>query len=276
VKQRRCRNQTVLDGHGLARGPKVGKQFGPAQSCGGVPRYTKNFRGAFPEPAFQALTPFAGGEKKNAEPDFSKDERIHSNLTFVLLQPFEHTRIGRWLGGLAEHISIHQVGQSVSVDSDSMATKNPLSGQASSQSTRPWFGRGLRRTSRYSPRSTRSTSNACPASMPSRWRNSAGSTIWPLVETVVFTENKIPSYSDRVKGVSPSRPGSCRVVAEQPSKLSKFTIELDKSGLTADDERDTGYEIRDISNPGTRISYPDLQIPHRDSRISHLSYRRKD
>jgi len=30
---------------------------------------------------------------------------------------------------------------------------------------------------------------------------------------VVFTASKIPSYSGRVKGFSPSRPGSCRVVA---------------------------------------------------------------
>jgi hypothetical protein len=41
------------------------------------------------------------------------------------------------------------------------------------------------RFSRYSPASTRSTSNCCPGSMPSCRRNSAGSTICPLLETRV-------------------------------------------------------------------------------------------
>jgi hypothetical protein len=75
VEQRRRSNQTVLDGHGLARAPKVSEKFGPAQSCGGLPWHTKNFRDAFPEPALQALTAFAGGKKKNAKSDFAKDER---------------------------------------------------------------------------------------------------------------------------------------------------------------------------------------------------------
>ena len=38
------------------------------------------------------------------------------------------------------------------IDSDSMGTKKPFSGQASSQSTSPSFALGARRTSRYSPR----------------------------------------------------------------------------------------------------------------------------
>ena len=50
------------------------------------------------------------------------------------------------------------------------------------------------RTNRYSPRSSRSISNSCPASIASISRSSAGSTIWPFVETVVFTLGKILSY----------------------------------------------------------------------------------
>lgn len=75
----------------------------------------------------------------------------------------------------------------MSVDSDSIGTKKSFSGQASSQSTRPSFGRAVRRTNRYSPRSRRSTSNSWPASIRSCSRSSAGSTIWPFEETLVFT-----------------------------------------------------------------------------------------
>src|SRR5215471_18545246 len=40
----------------------------------------------------------------------------------------------------------------------------------------------------------RSTSNSCPGSIRSIWRNSAGKTIWPLEEMVVFISSKISSY----------------------------------------------------------------------------------
>jgi len=68
-----------------------------------------------------------------------------------------------------------------------IGTKNPFSGQPNNQSTRPSFGRGRRRTSRYSPQSTRSTSNSCPGSMPSSRRILAGNIIRPRVETVIVT-----------------------------------------------------------------------------------------
>jgi hypothetical protein len=48
------------------------------------------------------------------------------------------------------------------------------------------LGGAARRTRRYSPRSRRSTSNSCPGSIRSKCRNSAGRTIWPLEEMVVF------------------------------------------------------------------------------------------
>src|SRR5262249_39708570 len=53
---------------------------------------------------------------------------------------------------------------------------------------------GALRFSRYSPGSRRWISNCCPALMSSCWRISAGRTIWPFVETVVFMIGKISSY----------------------------------------------------------------------------------
>ena len=52
---------------------------------------------------------------------------------------------------------------------------------------------------RYTPRSRRSISNSCPGSIPSRFRSSAGRTICPLVEIVVFMVSKITSYFGAVK-----------------------------------------------------------------------------
>src|SRR5262249_17957560 len=107
------------------------------------------------------------------------------------------------LGGFTEDVGVDQVRHRVLVDSDSTGTKNPFSGHASSQSTTPSLGRALRRRSRYSPRSRRSTSNSWPASMSSCCRISAGRTIWPFEDTLVFMEGKISSYLCEAKQVRP-------------------------------------------------------------------------
>lgn len=85
-----------------------------------------------------------------------------------------------------------------------MGTKKPFSGQASSQSRSPSFGQGAWRTSRYSPRSSRSISNSWPGLMLSCRRILAGRTIWPLLETQVVMPRKMPSYSETVNQLLPS------------------------------------------------------------------------
>jgi hypothetical protein len=55
----------------------------------------------------------------------------------VATKPVERTRVWSDLRRLAQYVGVDEVGHSVSVDSDSMGTKNPFSGHASSQSTSP-------------------------------------------------------------------------------------------------------------------------------------------
>src|SRR5205085_12661955 len=80
----------------------------------------------------------------------------------------------------------HQVPHRVSVDSDSIGTKNPFSGQASSHSITPSLGEAERRTSRYSPLSSLWISNCWPGWMLSCSKSSAGITIWPFEDMAVF------------------------------------------------------------------------------------------
>src|SRR5688500_10924432 len=133
----------------------------------------------------------------NSEANFTQDDWIDCKLALVPPEPLDDRRVRCGPGGLAEHIRVDKVVHSVSVDSDSTGTKKSFSGQDSSQSTSPSFAGGLQRTSRYWPRSMRSTSNCCPGSMASCRRSSAGSTIWPFEETVVFIQCKISSYISR-------------------------------------------------------------------------------
>src|SRR5262249_54159568 len=96
------------------------------------------------------------------------------------------------LGRLAEDVRIDEIihanlggTMSLVVCDRPIGLNHPLAGQASKSCTKPLLRRPFLRLSRYSPSSMRSTSNCWPANMPSCWRISAGSTIWPLLETVV-------------------------------------------------------------------------------------------
>src|SRR4029077_247887 len=123
-----------------------------------------------------------------------------------------------WLGRLAQHVGIDKVAHNVSVGSDSIGTKNPFSGQARSHSHQPSFLGGSCRIRRYSLRLIRLISNFCPGSTPSCFRNSAGSTIWPLLETVVVMRCKMPSYLRSVK--APKRSVSVTLAAFRAFLLS--------------------------------------------------------
>ena len=72
------------------------------------------------------------------------------------------------------------------VDSDGIGRNQPFSGHARSASTSPVFFGGSPRTTRDSPRLVRSISNVRPGWTPFRRRSSAGGTIRPFEETVLF------------------------------------------------------------------------------------------
>src|SRR5215204_3918120 len=129
-----------------------------------------------------SLSAAAGSESQLAD-----NHGIDDEFGLVRAEPLDDTTIGAGFGGLAEHVRIDQIRHNVSVDSEAIGTKKPFVGHASSQSTAPAVACGGRLTRRYSPRSRRSTSNSCPGSTRSSSRISAGSTIWPLDDTRVFT-----------------------------------------------------------------------------------------
>jgi hypothetical protein len=88
----------------------------------------------------------------------SSQERVHdldARVDEIVNKRGRHDEAPAWW--VARDIGVYQISHSVSVDSDSMGTKNPFSGHARSQSTTPSCIGGVRRVSRYSPRSRRST-----------------------------------------------------------------------------------------------------------------------
>src|SRR5262249_20559153 len=194
VDQCRGGDKAVFDGHGAPGGTKTREQLRPPQARLRLPRQTANPLDARVEPPLEAGTPPSVAQQENAEAQLAEDDRIYGDFTFVVAQPLDHFGIGKLLGRLAEDVGVDQVSHNVSVDSDSTGTKKPVSGQASSQSTTPSFGASERRLSRYSPRSRRSMSNSWPGSIRSCCRISAGRTIWPFDDMVVFIGCKIASY----------------------------------------------------------------------------------
>jgi hypothetical protein len=145
-------------------------------------------------PPLEAGAPPSVVQQENAEAQLAEADGIYGDFTFVVAQPFDPFGIREPLGRLAEDVGVDQISRNVSVDSDPTGTKKPFPGQASSQSTTPSFGASERRLSRYSPRSRRSMSNSWPALSRSCCRISAGRTIWPFDDMVVFMGCKIASY----------------------------------------------------------------------------------
>src|SRR5262249_24411463 len=128
-------DQAILDGHCIARRTQVGQQLSPAEPRRRIPRQTRELRDALFEPLFQSLAAFAGRKEMNTKPNFAENDRVDSKLNLVLSEPLDHFLGRRCFGSLAQYIGVDQVFHRESVDSDSMGTKKPFSGQASSQST---------------------------------------------------------------------------------------------------------------------------------------------
>src|SRR2546428_733871 len=165
MHESRGSNETVFDRHRASGRTKRGKQLRPSHPRLRLPRQAVQPLNAFVKPPFQPSSALPLGQEKDAEPDFAEDERVDGDVGLMLPQPVDDLGIWRGLGGFAQDVRVDEELHSVSVDSDSIGTKKFFSGQPSSQSTTPSLGRVGRRTSLYSPRSTRSTSNSCPASI---------------------------------------------------------------------------------------------------------------
>ena len=137
MNEGRGRDQTIFERHGPAAGAELGEKARPAQAHGRFPSKTVDALDPILEPALQSLAAFPDRQQKNPKADFAQDHGIHGDLPLMTRQPFQHSTIGRGPGGFAENVGVNQEGHRVSVDSDSMGTKNPFSGQARSQSRRP-------------------------------------------------------------------------------------------------------------------------------------------
>ena len=172
----------------------------------------------------QTSKPFAfpsSGQNQYAEPKLSENHGINGEVALVTSEPADSIHVRRRFRGLAQNISVDEEPHSRSVDSDSTGTKNPFSGHCRSRSTSPSFRLVGRRTRRYSPRRTRSTSNCCPALIRSSRRNSAGSTICPFEEILVIIEVRLRLTKLAIKRAtrspSTSRPPICRVPPRLPA-----------------------------------------------------------
>ena len=153
-------DKAVFDGHSSPGGAETCEQLRPPRTRLCLPRQTAEPLDASVEPPLETGAPPPAAQEENAEAHLTEDDWIDDDFTLVLSEPVNHLGIGHLLGWLAEDVSVDKIFHSVSVDSDSIGTKKPFPGQASSHSTTPSFGGADRRFSRYSPRSTRSMSNS--------------------------------------------------------------------------------------------------------------------
>src|SRR5438128_1806686 len=85
---------------------------------------TGDQRDAGGKPALQTPPALAGGQKQDAEANFAEDDRIDDEFPFVFTEPIQYAPDRVRLCRLAQDVSVHEVSHKVSVDSDSIATKN--------------------------------------------------------------------------------------------------------------------------------------------------------
>ena len=55
---------------------------------------------------------------RDSKSDFAKNDRVYDEVFFIFTKPRHDRTLRLWLGDLAEHVGVNQVGHSVSVDSD--------------------------------------------------------------------------------------------------------------------------------------------------------------
>src|SRR5262245_14024112 len=184
---------------------QIHHQSGPSPTDRGVPRNAVNGLYNFFKPLLESCPLATAWKRENTDAQFAENDGIHNEVSLIGSEPFDNLAIRRRPRRFAEYVRIYQVSHpSVGalmlsvVSARSRGWNHPLTGQASNNFTSPSLRRPSFRFRRYSPRSMRSISNSCPASMSSRCRISAGRTICPFVETVVLILGKILSYSTDV------------------------------------------------------------------------------
>jgi len=158
-KSRGC-DKAIFNGHGLSRCAKLCQQLRPSQAIFSFPRQAMETLDPCGKPLFKFFSAPSSWQKQDTKTKLAQNDGIDHNFSFVLSKPPDDLCIRSRFRRLAQNIGIGQVSHSESVESDSMATKNPFSGHDRSQSTAPSLDCSLRRTSRYSPRSIRSISNS--------------------------------------------------------------------------------------------------------------------
>jgi hypothetical protein len=128
---------------GFAAAAKVGEQLSPAQPDVRLPREAVNPADRRVEPAFQSGSLGTARKQQDAEASLAQNHRVDRDLALVFATRRSAGWVWAWSPG--EDVGVDQQGHSVSVDSESIATKYPFSGQASSQSCQ---GRTCRRMKR--------------------------------------------------------------------------------------------------------------------------------
>ena len=130
-------DQTVFDGHGAPCRAKASEELRPPKTEICFARKTLEPLDAAIEPLLQPGAPPSPRQQQNPESNLAEYEGIDHKVALVATKPVERTRVWSDLRRLAQDVGVNEVGHSASVDSDSMGTKNPFSGHASSQSTSP-------------------------------------------------------------------------------------------------------------------------------------------
>jgi hypothetical protein len=116
-------DQAVFDRHRLAAVAEISEQLGPAHADGGIPRQALDPPDPLLEPAFKLGAPPTACQKKDAEADLTQDDWIDDDRALVASQPLDDAGVGFGLGRLREDVGVDEVSHSVSVDSESTATK---------------------------------------------------------------------------------------------------------------------------------------------------------
>ena len=135
-------DETVLDQHRPPARAQARKQLRPSQAGFGLPWQTAKAAHARIEPVLEPGAFLPPTQKENSEPQFAENDGVDRDLALVLSQPFDRLGVGRRPRRLAENVDVAEVSHSVSVDSDSIGTKNPLLGAAEEPVERAFIGRG--------------------------------------------------------------------------------------------------------------------------------------
>jgi len=111
---RRC-DQAILDRHGAARCTKTGQQLRPAQARLRLPRQTMDPLNPRVEPRLELGSSLPLWQKKDAEPNLTKNEGIDDDVALVFPKPLHDPGIWSRLRGLTQDIGVNKERHSVSV-----------------------------------------------------------------------------------------------------------------------------------------------------------------